>query len=249
MKFIGDSVLITGASNGIGKSLAKAYADEGATVLMIDNDKGNGEKLENEIREHHEHAYFIYCDLRDPKEIENLFHYIDEQHDTPSILINNAGVSRFENIFDLTVGEWDNTIQTNLRGTFLCSQQIAMRWRDEGIHGRIVNMASTRALMSEQDSEAYAASKGGILALTHSLAMSLSEYQIRVNSISPGWIQTEAYEELRDIDHTQHPSKRVGHATDIARACFYLSDKENAFVTGENLVVDGGMTKKMIYEH
>ncbi|QHE51959.1 SDR family NAD(P)-dependent oxidoreductase [Pontibacillus sp. HMF3514] len=249
MKFIDDTVLITGASNGIGKSLAKAYADEGATVLMIDNDKGNGEKLENDIRENHKQAYFIYCDLRDPKEIENLFQHIDEHYKTPSILINNAGVSRFENIFDLTVGEWDNTIQTNLRGTFLCSQQIAKRWRDEGIHGRIVNMASTRALMSEQDSEAYAASKGGILALTHSLAMSLSEYQIRVNAISPGWIQTEAYEELRDIDHTQHPSKRVGHAADIARACFYLSDKENAFVTGENLVVDGGMTKKMIYEH
>jgi len=249
MKYIDDVVLITGASNGIGKTLAKAYAEEGATVLMVDHDKGNGEKLEKELLEHHEQVYFHYCELRDPSAIEELFETIDEQFETPTILINNAGVSRFQNIFDVTVDEWENTIQTNLRGTFLMSQEIGKRWRDQGIHGRIVNLASTRALMSEEDSEAYAASKGGILALTHALAMSLSVYQIRVNSISPGWIQTEAYEELRPIDHTQHPSKRVGHAMDVARACFYLTDKENAFVTGENLVVDGGMTRKMMYEH
>jgi len=111
-----------------------------------------------------------------------------------------------------------------------------------------VNIASTRAIMSEPNSEAYAASKGGIVALTHALAASFSEYRITVNAISPGWIETGDYSKLRKIDHEQHLSKRVGKPDDIARACLYLTAKENDFVTGVNLIVDGGMTRKMIYE-
>ena len=121
-----------------------------------------------------------------------------------------------------------------------------MRHNKEG--GSILNIASTRAIMSEPNSESYAATKGGIVALTHALAASLSEEQITVNAISPGWIETRDYESLRKIDHEQHLSKRVGKPEDIARACLYLTAKENNFVTGINLVVDGGMTRKMIYE-
>jgi len=102
--------------------------------------------------------------------------------------------------------------------------------------------------MSEPDSEAYAASKGGIVALTHALAASLSKDKITVNCISPGWIETGDYDQLRPIDHEQHLSGRVGKPEDIARACLYLTAKENDFVTGINLIVDGGMTRKMIYE-
>lgn len=249
MNFQNETVLITGASNGIGMHLSKAYAKEGASVIMIDHDKGNGEKLQNELQQEEHTAHFYHCELSNPEQITSTLKDIHERHGTPSILINNAGLSRFQDFFELTVEEWDNVLNSNLRSIFLCSQFIASKWKEEGIHGRIVNMASTRALMSESNSEAYAASKGGIVALTHALAVTLSDYQIRVNAISPGWIQTENYDKLRDIDHSQHLSKRVGHPSDIARACLYLTDKENAFVTGENLVVDGGMTRKMIYEH
>lgn len=109
-------------------------------------------------------------------------------------------------------------------------------------------MASTRYLMSEPDSEAYAASKGGIVSLTHALAISLSKYNITVNCISPGWIDTGHYGELRPIDHEQHPSNRVGTPEDIARMCIYLCQPENNFINGQNIIIDGGMTKKMIYE-
>lgn len=109
-------------------------------------------------------------------------------------------------------------------------------------------MASTRAFMSEPNSEGYAASKGGIVALTHAMAISLGQLGIRVNSISPGWIETKDYENLSFSDHAQHPANRVGKPVDIAKACFYLTDFENDFVTGQNIVVDGGMTKKMMYE-
>ena len=120
-----------------------------------------------------------------------------------------------------------------------------MRRNKDG--GAIVNIASTRAIMSEPHSEAYAATKGGIVALTHALATSFSEDRITVNAISPGWIETGDYSKLSKADHEQHLSQRVGKPEDIARACLYLTAKENDFVTGINLVVDGGMTRKMIY--
>lgn len=120
--------------------------------------------------------------------------------------------------------------------------------RDNEMGGAIINLASTRAIMSEPDSESYAATKGGIVALTHALAASFSKENITVNSISPGWIETGDYEALSDKDHKQHFSNRVGKPEDIGRACLYLTASENDFVTGVNLIVDGGMTRKMIYE-
>ena len=101
--------------------------------------------------------------------------------------------------------------------------------------------------MSEPGAEAYAAAKGGIVALTHALAVSLGADRIRVNCVSPGWIATSSYDALRDVDHAQHPAGRVGKPEDVARACLYLTDPANDFVTGVNLVVDGGMTRRMIY--
>ena len=115
-------------------------------------------------------------------------------------------------------------------------------------YGRIINIASTRYLQSEPGSECYAASKGGIVSLTHALALSFSDYNITVNSISPGWIQNEDYRLLKRSDHNQHPSGRVGRPSDIASACLFLAAPENDFINGQNIVIDGGMTKKMIYE-
>ncbi len=143
--------------------------------------------------------------------------------------------------------DWNDILSANLSSVFYCSKEAASLMKDKG--GSIINMASTRATMSEPNTEAYSASKGGIASLTHSLAITLSKYGIRVNSVSPGWIQTEEYESLREIDHTQHPANRVGKPEDIAKACLFLADPDNDFITGEDLVVDGGMTKKMIYHH
>lgn len=110
-----------------------------------------------------------------------------------------------------------------------------------------MNIASTRVFMSEENSEAYAASKGGVIALTHALAASFASDQIQVNSISPGWIETGDVVNLRPVDHRQHWSGRVGTPKDIADACLFLTDPQNNFINGTNLIIDGGMTKKMIY--
>jgi len=148
-----------------------------------------------------------------------------------------------------------SVIAVNLRGTFLCSQAAARHMAARGQGGAIVNIASTRAFMSEPGTEAYTASKGGIVALTHGMALSLGASGIRVNSVSPGWIETRDWQYTpratapvhTERDRLQHPVGRVGRPEDIADACFYLVEQAG-FMTGQNVTVDGGMTVRMIYE-
>ncbi|CAM3568049.1 MULTISPECIES: SDR family NAD(P)-dependent oxidoreductase [Paenibacillus] len=248
MKFNNKSVIITGAANGIGRGLAEAYASRGARVVLSDIDETRGEETAAALREQGFTALFVPCDVRKEEDIRHLMNEAVKQFGGIDILINNAGVSRFKSPFDLTVQDWEDVLNTNARSCFLATREAAVHMRKSGRGGAVVNLSSTRSMMSEMNSEAYAASKGAIVALTHAMAVSLGPDRIRVNCISPGWIETGSYEELRPEDHSQHPAGRVGVPSDIAKACFYLTDPENDFVTGTHLVVDGGMTRKMIYE-
>ncbi|MFY9839976.1 MAG: SDR family oxidoreductase [Xanthobacteraceae bacterium] len=146
----------------------------------------------------------------------------------------------------LTLAEWHRVIDTNLTAAFLLARAAEKALRQA--RGAIVTIASTRALMSEAETESYSASKGGLLALTHALAISLAP-DVRVNCVSPGWIETKDYAGLRRKDHGQHPAGRVGRPQDVAEMVAWLLDGERSgFVTGANFVIDGGMTRKMIYE-
>lgn len=248
MKFENKVVVITGAGNGIGKGIAFEYAKNGAKVVVADIDEAGGHQVISEIKKMNREAIFIKTDVTNHEEIIHLMTKTVDTYEKIDILINNAGISKWKSVFELDVEEWDTILNTNLRSVFLCSREAAKYIKENLKGGSIVNMASTRAFMSEKNSEAYAASKGGIVSLTHALALSLGEYNITVNSISPGWIEVQDYNSLREVDHEQHPSKRVGQPSDIARACLFLTDRENNFINGENMVIDGGMTRKMIYE-
>jgi NAD(P)-dependent dehydrogenase (short-subunit alcohol dehydrogenase family) len=239
-------VLVTGGGKGIGRSIASAYAQKGAQVVIADLDVSAGTETAHRLSEQGGRVSFIRTDVSDPASILSTMEKIDQQYGRLDILINNAGISVWKSPFELPVEEWDHILNTNLRSVFLCSREAAKRMRKIG-GGAIVNIASTRAHMSEPNTEAYAASKGGILALTHAMAISFSPDRIRVNAVSPGWIETGDYASLRDIDHAQHPARRVGRPDDIARACLYLTDAENDFITGMELIIDGGMTRKMMY--
>lgn len=242
------TVIVTGVANGIGKAVAIAYAEAGWNTVLADIDDKQGTSCAFALTQAGHSARFIHCDVSNPDDLTALVEKTIALFSGIHAVINNAGVSEFESPLELTVESWDRVLNTNLRSCFLLSREAAPVMKDSH-GGSIINIASTRALMSEKNSEAYAASKGGIVALTHALALSLSDFGIRVNCISPGWIKTSDYSSLRDVDHKQHPSRRVGKPGDIARACLFLTDPENDFITGENLVIDGGMTRKMIYEH
>ena len=248
MNLTGKVVIVTGAANGIGKEIANSYAQNGANVVLADMDEKAGKEAAGMILNNGEKAEFVLTDVSNEESVQHLFSHVSEKYAKVDVLINNVGKSVFKNFFELTIEEWDDILNTNLRSVFLCSKEAAKLMRKAGTGGSIVNIASTRAMMSEPNSEAYAASKGGMVAVTHALAATLGEYGITVNAISPGWIETGEYENLRKVDHQQHLSGRVGKPLDIALACLYLTSPENNFVTGTNLVVDGGMTRKMIYE-
>ncbi|MDT8859860.1 SDR family oxidoreductase [Alkalihalobacillus sp. MEB130] len=241
-------VIVSGAGQGIGAAIAKEFGRNGDLVIVTDIDKEKANETASWISEKGGDAQSFICDVRKEDHIKEVVFQTERQFGKIDILINNAGLSKFTSPYDLTIEEWDDIQQTNVRSVFLFSREAAKVMRKQK-QGSIVNIASTRATMSEPHSEAYAASKGGILALTHSLAASFQEDGIQVNAISPGWIHTGDRSELRAIDHKQHFSKRVGEPGDIARACLFLTNECNHFINGENVTIDGGMTKKMIYEH
>lgn len=248
MDFSNKTVIITGSGNGIGKGIALHYAEKGAKVVLADIEEKAGTQTAATIKEQGGKAIFVQTDVRLEKDIIRLMEIANQTYGQIDILINNAGKTLFKSPYNVSIEEWDDMIHTNLRSVFLGSREAAKYMRHNKEGGSIVNISSTRAIMSEPNSETYAATKGGIVAVTHALAASFSEDRITVNAISPGWIETGDYANLSEIDHEQHLSKRVGKPDDIARACLYLTAKENDFVTGINLVIDGGMTRKMIYE-
>ncbi|WP_438448650.1 SDR family NAD(P)-dependent oxidoreductase [Gorillibacterium sp. sgz5001074] len=248
--------VITGGGQGIGRAAAIRYAEAGYAVSICDIDKEAGQEVIREIRNKGGQALFLRADTGVPAELEHWLRLTRSDLGSIDVLINNAGIGRSAPFLELKLEDWDRVLAVNLRGAFAASQYAARIMRDQGTGGAIINIASTRALMSEAGTEAYSASKGGILALTHAMAISLGPFGIRVNAVSPGWIETGDWQlSSRSVtpyhseqDRLQHPVGRVGVPDDIAKACLYLSGPDAGFITGQNLVIDGGMTVKMIYE-
>lgn len=246
MQYTSKTVIVTGAAQGIGRAVAEHYATAGATVFLSDMADSEGAATAAAIRENGGQAHFLPCDVRSEQQIKQMIGEVVDTTGQIDVVINNAGIGRWKSPYELTIDDWDDVLNTNVRACFLVSREAAKVMRtSEG--GSIVNISSTRAHMSEPNSEAYAASKGGITALTHALAVSLGKDHIRVNCISPGWIENGDYAALKKEDHEQHPAQRVGKPADIASACLFLTSDENTFITGAELVIDGGMTRKMIY--
>lgn len=252
--FKNKTVIITGGGQGIGRVISRRFAFKRANVVIAEYDDEAGLENEKYITDKGYEATYIKTDVSDASAVEMMIDTAFKKYNSIDVLVNNAAVSGFGNIFDTSVEEWDRTIAVNLSGMYYCSKFCAPIMKIQN-SGCIINMASTRAFMSEPDTEPYSASKGGIISLTHALAVSLGQYGIRVNSISPGWIDTSSWKKssvakqdcLSPQDHSQHPAGRVGFPDDIAETCLFLASDRSGFITGQNITVDGGMTKKMIY--
>ncbi|MEK8130616.1 glucose 1-dehydrogenase [Paenibacillus filicis] len=246
---------VTGGAQGIGKAVSLAYAEAGYEICIADTDREAGSELMQELGQRGAKGFFLPVDVSDEQQVERWFKLIRTDLGRLDVLINNAGIARNAPMLELPLASFDEVIGVNLRGAFVCSQQAARLMKARGA-GAIVHIASTRGLMSEAHTEAYAASKGGLLALTHAMAVSLGPLGIRVNAVSPGWIETGDWQKSSartqpvhtERDRLQHPAGRVGTPQDIAAACLYLTGEQSGFITGQNLIIDGGMTIKMIYE-
>ena len=241
--------LVTGGAQGIGKGIAMLLATRGYRVAAADRDAAAGRDLD--LPE----VVFFQCDVSREASVRRCVAAVLRRFGRLDGLINNAGLANPASgpLEKLPLAEWNRRIAVNLTGVFLMTKHAAPHLR--ATRGAVVNIASTRALQSEPDTEAYAASKGGVLALTHAMAMSLGP-AVRVNCVSPGWIDVSGEWKKRSArkplklsraDRAQHPVGRVGRPEDVAQLVAWLVGDAAGFVTGQNFVVDGGMTKKMIY--
>ena len=235
------TAIVTGGGHGIGRGIVSKLHEEGYRVIVPESDS---EYIKDIQRENNENVLPFLCDVGIPEQVEIVVRDICRAYPVIDCIVNNAGISSFESIDSMSVEKWNRILSVNLSSIFYIVKYVKPFLAD---NSAIINIASTRALMSEPDSEAYAASKGGIVALTHALAISLSP-KTRVNCISPGWIEVNNYDSLTASDHSQHPVGRVGDTSDIAETVSFLLSEKAGFITGQNIVVDGGVTKKMIYD-
>ena len=235
--------VVTGGGRGIGRAIAERLVADGGRVVVFELEAALCAELQHSADGRLD---ALKVDVSSEAEVRRAMHEVAERHGRLDVLVNNAGIANptAPPIDQLSLEQWHRVIESNLTGMFLCTKH-ALPGLRRARAGAIVNIASTRALQSEPNTEAYAASKGGIVALTHALAMSLGP-KIRVNAISPGWIDTKG-DALSEEDHAQHPVGRVGKPGDIASLVAYLVSDHAGFITGQNFIVDGGMTRKMIY--
>jgi len=217
--------VITGGARGIGRAIAEEFRKEGAAVCIID-------KLPND---------YFQGDIGDVGVLTAFVAKVIADHGKVDYLINNA-MPMFKGIDECSYDEFNYALRVGVTAPFYLAKLLMPHFAEGAA---IINISSTRATMSQPQSESYTAAKGGISALTHSLATSLAG-RVRVNSISPGWIDND-FMEYEGADAAQHPAGRVGNPIDIANMVLYLCSDKAGFITGQDFVIDGGMTKQMIY--
>ncbi|UPG84923.1 SDR family oxidoreductase [Luteibacter aegosomatis] len=248
----GKVILVTGGAQGIGRGIAEAVLAAGGSVAIGDLDAEAGKACLDEW-DVGDRASFAVLDVSKETSVRRFVAAARRRFGRIDGLVNNAGIAGPENgpLEDLDWAEWKRRIDTNLGGTFLCSKHALPELKKA--NGAIVNVSSSRAHQSEPNTEAYAASKGGIVAFTHALAVSAGP--VRVNAINPGWIVVDEWKKpsqrkkpkLSAADHAQHPVGRVGLPPDIGALAVFLLSSQAGFITGENFTVDGGMARRMRY--
>ncbi|MBN3040006.1 MAG: 3-oxoacyl-[acyl-carrier-protein] reductase [Candidatus Omnitrophica bacterium] len=243
MSFQGKIVLITGAAQGIGKQIALDFAREKATTILFDVSEEALEAAAKELSQHSDSHYFI-VDVTDPVQIEQAINKIIDKFTKIDILINNAGITRDNLALRLSESDWDKVLDINLKGAFLCSKACA-RHMVKKRSGKIVNISSIIGIIGNPGQVNYSASKAGLIGLTKSMAKELGSRNICINAVAPGYIQTKMTEVLSQKVKEQMleriPLKKFGKPEDVSKAVRFLSSEDSDYITGQVIVVDGGM--------
>lgn len=232
--------VITGAAKGIGMAIAIRMANDGCYVVITDIDEENSRNLVQKIGPNN--SQFIYCDISSEKEVKNLFKTIIAEHQKVDILINNAGIIHDNMIWNMPVEDFELVINVNLKGTWLMCKETAIIMRKQN-YGRIINISS-RSWLGNAGQSNYSASKAGIVSLSRVLALELGKYNISVNAVAPGLIDTPLTQRLKPeilqklLD--AQPSKEMGHPDDVANTVAFLAAENTNFITGQVIHVDGG---------
>ncbi len=252
----GQKALVTGANSGIGKAVAIALGQAGADVVVNFNSQPEAAaEVVQEIQNCGRRAYAYQADVSSEDQVQAMFRRMLDEFGTIDILVNNAGLQKDAPFEDMTLADWELVLSVNLTGQFLCAREAVKEFKRRGVvkevsaaAGKIISMSSVHELIPWAGHVNYAASKGGVMMMTKSIAQEVAPYRIRVNSIAPGAIQTPinkaAWEtpEARELLLKLIPFNRIGQPEDIGRAAVWLASDESDYVQGITLFVDGGMT-------
>jgi 3-oxoacyl-[acyl-carrier protein] reductase len=236
--------LITGGARGIGREIALLFAQEGADIIVADVNIEEAEKTAEDIQAKGRKSLALAMDVTDYGKIEDSLNKILDKFTKVDILVNNAGITKDNLILRMSQAEWDAVLNVNLKGAFNCLKAVS-RLMLKQRSGKIVNIASIIGIIGNAGQANYSASKAGIIALTKSAAKELASRNINVNAVAPGFIQTDMTaklpEQLKQKMREQIPLDRFGNAEDVARACLFLASEDSSYITGQTIVVDGGM--------
>ncbi|MGM8364284.1 SDR family NAD(P)-dependent oxidoreductase [Virgibacillus sp. W0181] len=238
-------VLVTGGASGIGKGIVEKFVKSDCKVVVLDKDEESLTKTVEQLGSFHGQVQTVVCDLRNEKEISNAVTYAYDLWDGIDILINNAGFAVREPFIDIPLENWDQIMSVNIRGTFILSQMISKRMIQSNINGSIVNISSKNGLSGSSYLAHYNTSKAGINLLSQSMAVELAQYNIRVNVIAPGFIDTPLDSKLKQEDTSLNltertPMKRLGTVEEVANGVYFLASEQASYITGTVLVIDGG---------
>jgi 3-oxoacyl-[acyl-carrier protein] reductase len=245
MDFKGKNVLVTGASRGIGKRIAEAFAHAGANVLLNASRESN--HFTATLDEFNKAGYSCTgyaCDVSDPEAVKGMFSFAKEKFGQVDILINNAGITRDMLLMKMTEEEWDSVLDINLKGIFNCTKacirpMMKKRW------GRIINISSVVGLIGNPGQANYAASKAGMIGFSKSVAKEVGKKGITCNVVAPGFIESDMTDLLSDDLKAKYmggiPVNRFGRASDVAKAVLFLAGEDSSYITGQVINVDGGM--------
>lgn len=236
-------VIITGGTRGIGAALVEAFQKSGASIIATGTKQQEADKLNNLLQKNNVNYYQL--DFSSDESVQKFLEVVGNLGQI-DVLINNAGVNKIDPIYEVAEKDWDWINAVNLRGPFLLTRTVSRKMRRQK-YGRIINISSIFSVVSKEKRAAYSTTKWGLLGFTKAVALDLARFNIMVNAVSPGFVDTELTRRIlgeKGIEELikQIPQKRLAHSSEIAKVVLFLSSDQNTYITGQNIVVDGGFT-------